>query len=350
MNLDKNKVVVGLSGGVDSTVAAYLLKKKGYDVVGVTFKLSEEFNINGAKKVSEKLNIPLYIKDYSEEFDLVVKSEFIREYLKGRTPNPCVTCNKYIKYDKMLKFAKSIGAYYIATGHYANIIYDKSINRYKVYKCKINFKDQSYVLYSLSQNILKHTLLPLGNFKSKKDVRDIAKQIDIDISEKKESKGICFIPNNDYVTYIKNELKEEILKGNIVDLNGNVLGKHAGIINYTIGQRKGLGDFNKRMYVIDINPDKNEVILGSDNDTFVKGLIAKEVNFIFFDKLKKDIKVKANISQHGFLFNCRVSNHEKEKIKVIFQKKVRSVAPGQSIVFYDDDKLIGGAVIDYIIK
>lgn len=359
--LNKNKVAVGLSGGVDSAVTAYLLKKQGYDVIGLTMLLFDVYDKNGnvivpkfiedAKRVSKILNIPHYVVDFRDTFKTVVKKEFIEEYIKGRTPNPCVTCNRIIKYGKLLETANNLGAYYIATGHYANIIYDKDINRYRIFRGESDRKDQAYVLHSLSQEQLKHVMLPLGEFKCKEEVREIANEIDLNIAKKSDSVGICFIPNGDYVSYIKSVYPDTVKCGNFIDISGNILGKHNGIINYTIGQKRGLGiNFDKPKFVVDIDTKRNEVILGKDEDTYSIGLIAKNPNFTLFDELKEDIKVEAKVCHWGLFLKATISKIDNNKIKVMFDKKERAIAPGQAVVFYNGNEIIGGATIESVIK
>lgn len=361
MKLDENKVVVGLSGGVDSGTAAYLLKRQGYEVMGVTMLLFDEYNENGevilpefindAKKVADKLGIKHYVADFRSDFQAIVKTQFIDEYLCGRTPNPCVICNRTIKYGKLLEFAHNLGAYYIATGHYADIQYDKNIKRYRLFRGKAEHKDQGYFLHSLSQRQLKHILLPLGNFSSKEEVRNIAKEINPQISKKKDSIGICFIKDDDYPGYLKKHSSIEIREGDFVDIHGQVIGKHKGIVNYTIGQRRGLGEyFNKPMFVIEINLEKNQVVLGRDEDTYSIGLIAKNPNFIPFEKLQDSIKVDAKICNWGWFLPATVSNLEDGRIKVIFEKKERAIAPGQAVVFYNGNEVVGGATIESALK
>jgi len=361
MNLNKNKVAVGMSGGVDSTVTAYLLKEKGYEVIGLTMLLFDEYDENGhivepqhvseARRIANILEIPHYVVDYREIFNKSVKKEFEEEYLKGKTPNPCVTCNRIIKYGKMIESAHDLGAYYLATGHYANIVYDNKIGRYRIYKGIADRKDQAYVLHSLSQEQLKYIILPLGKFCSKQKIREIAYSIDTNIAKKPDSMGVCFIPNGDYRDYFASRFPKSREEGNFVDIQGNVIGKHRGIVNYTIGQKRGLSKhFKKPMVVIDICAEKNEVILGNDELTYSMGLIARNPNFTLFDELVKEIKAEVKICQWGLLLSATIIPLEDGKLKVLFDKKERAVAPGQAVVFYSGSEIIGGGTIESVIK
>ena len=304
------KVMIGMSGGVDSSVAAYLLKKQGYDVIGVTMKLWQDDNDNlieleggccslsaveDARRVCDKIGIPFYVLNFSDIFKEKVIKPFIDEYLNGRTPNPCIACNKHIKFEDFFNKARQIGCDYVATGHYAKIEKDEKMGRYLLKKSVTDKKDQTYALYNLTQEQLKHTLLPIGDYEKEK-VREIAKEIGIDVHNKPDSQEICFVKDNDYAGYVKKHSPKKIEEGYFIDTKGNILGKHKGIIHYTIGQRKGLGiAFGKPMFVVDIDPVKNTVILGDNEDIFKKGLIAKDFNLISIDDIKEPIKVLQNI-------------------------------------------------------
>lgn len=361
METSKQKVAVGLSGGVDSTVAAYLLKKQGYDVIGTTMLLFNEINEDGrirepqfvedARVIAKLLDIPHYTIDLRQEFDTLVKKDFIDEYIKGRTPNPCVTCNRKIKYGKLIEAANELGAYYIATGHYANIVYDKELKRYRIFSGQAGRKDQAYVLHSLTQEQLKHVILPIGAFNSKEEVREIANKIDANIARKSDSMGVCFIPDGDYGNYISMEKPELVKKGYFVDINGNIIGVHNGIVNFTIGQRRGLGEyFNKPMFVVEIDAEKNIVVLGNDEDTYSKGLIGKDANFTLFDELDGTIEAEAKVCQWGWLLPATITGLSDGKVNVTFHKKERAIAPGQSVVFYKGNEIIGGAKIESVLK
>lgn len=363
MQLDKKKVAVGLSGGVDSTLAAYLLKDQGYEVIGITMQLFNSYDSEGkvitpdfiddAKRVAKKLSISHYVVDYRDVFDKVVKKNFTNEYLRGRTPNPCVICNKTIKYGKLIETAHSHGAYYLATGHYANAKYDSDLKRYRIFRGIAERKDQAYLLHSLSQKQLKHILLPLGEFSSKEEVRKLALNVELGISKKRDSVGICFIQDGDYISYLKSKSPNytAVKPGDFVDTEGNVIGRHKGIANYTIGQRRGLGvEFDKPMFVVKIDSYKNQVVLGDDEDTYSIGLIAKDPNFTIFDKLEGELKLQVKVCQWGWFLPATLSSLGDGKIKVIFDKKERAVAPGQAVVFYKGNEVIGGATIDSVIK
>lgn len=357
----KEKVVIGMSGGVDSSVAAYLLKKQGYDVIGITMQVwqqDKEYeekeggccslkSVEDARKVAYKLDIPFYVVNFKEIFKNSVIDYFVDEYMNGRTPNPCIVCNKFIKFDALLKKAMALGAQYVATGHYATI--EKLNGRYVIRKSEDDKKDQTYVLYNLTQYQLSHTLMPCGTYHKDK-IREIAKEIGLKVYNKKDSVEICFIPDNDHGAFIKKQLPHKIKEGNFVDRKGNVLGKHKGIVYYTIGQRKGLGiALGRPMFVTDINPITNEVVLGSEEDIFKTELIAGDMNFIPFDKLQQPMEVEAKIRYSAKPSSAVIYPIENGKVKVVFRQKQRAITKGQSVVFYDGDLLIGGGVINEIL-
>lgn len=355
-----NRVVIGMSGGVDSSVAAYLLIEKGYEVIGVTMKLRSDETmeadsgtdgccslsaVEDARRVCNRLNIPFYVLNFTEIFEEKVVKYFINEYFEGRTPNPCIACNKYVKFDALLKKAKALEADFVATGHYAKIVYNSNLNRYLIKKSATSEKDQTYVLYNLTQDQLKHILMPLGDY-TKVQTRAIAKEIDLDVADKPDSQEICFIEDNDYGKFLVDKRGSDIKLGNFIDEKGNVLGKHKGIVNYTIGQRKGLGiAVGKPMYVVDIIPDRNIVVLGDEDKVFKNELIAGDLNFIPFDKLEKPIEVKAKIRYSAKEADAMLMPIENNKVKVIFKEAQRAITPGQAVVFYEDDIVVGGGVI-----
>ncbi|MEW9093826.1 MAG: tRNA 2-thiouridine(34) synthase MnmA [Clostridiaceae bacterium] len=357
----KKRVVLAMSGGVDSSVAAHLLLKEGYEVIGVTMQIWDEdqeyeereggccslSSVNDARRVAYKLGIPFYVMNFKEEFKEKIITNFVGEYLKGRTPNPCIACNKYIKFDSFLKRALNLGADYIATGHYAKI--EKHNDRYVIKKGIDLTKDQSYVLYNFTQFQLEHTLLPCGDF-TKKEIRAIGKEIGLSVHDKKDSEEICFIPDDDYGRFIEKQIGEEIKEGYFKDKHGNILGKHKGIIHYTIGQRKGLGiTLGKPMYVVNIDSKNNEVILGENEDLFRKGLIAEEVNLIAFDKLEKPTEVEVKVRYSTTSNKGTIYPIEDGKVKVELINPQRAITKGQSVVFYQEDILIGGGIISEIL-
>ncbi|MEG2787757.1 MAG: tRNA 2-thiouridine(34) synthase MnmA [Romboutsia sp.] len=356
------RVMIGMSGGVDSSVAAYLLKQQGYDVIGVTMKLWQDDEdddlieneggccslaaVEDARKVAEKIGIPFYVLNFSEVFKEKVIEPFIDEYLNGRTPNPCIACNKHIKFDDFFKKARQIGCDYVATGHYAKIEKDEKIGRFLLKKSVTDKKDQTYALYNLTQEQLEHTLLPIGEFE-KDRVREIAKEMGMDVHNKPDSQEICFVKDNDYAGYVKKHSKKRIEEGYFVDTKGKLLGKHSGIVNYTIGQRKGLGiAFGKPMFVVDINPKKNTVILGDNEDIFSKELIASKVNFIPFDGIDEPIRVQAKIRYSAKPADATVYKIGEDSIKIVFDEPQRAITKGQSVVMYNGEIVVGGAIID----
>lgn len=364
--LDKNRVVVGMSGGVDSTVAAYLLKQQGYEVIGVTMKLwddnSEDYvenyggccglsAIDDARRVATALDIPFYVINFKTPFKHHVIDYFTDAYKQGETPNPCVMCNKHIKFDALLEKAKSLGAFYIATGHYAKVQYDPALQQYRLYRSQETAKDQTYMLACLNQAQLAHVLFPLGAYDSKEEVRAIAERLDYVIANKSDSQEICFIPDNNYAKFVVDQIGDSVQSGNFVDLTGQVIGQHNGIVHYTIGQRKGLGvTFGRPMYVVAIDASKNEVVLGEARDVFYTGLIAREMNWICPDNITDDMQVGIRI-RHTQTDNFgHVQKLEENRCQVIFDKPVRAVTPGQAIAFYNGEEVLGGGFIERALK
>lgn len=352
-----NKVLLGMSGGVDSSVAAYILKEQGYDVIGITLKLwegeSERENqccslsaVEDARNVANALGIPFYVLNFKDIFRKKVVDYFIEEYNAGRTPNPCIACNKDIKFTEMLKKAEELGAYYVATGHYAKIEKDQLNNRYVLRRSDAVEKDQTYALYNMTQYQLEHTLMPLGDMNSKEKVRDIAKKLGLMVSNKPDSQDICFIEDGNYGEFLNQHSSETPKKGNFVDLDGRIIGKHNGIRNYTIGQRKGLGlALGYPAYVIGINKKDNTVMIGRDEDVYKKELIATNINYISIDRLEKPIEVESKIRYSAKPEIATIEPLSSTEARVIFKNNVRAITPGQAIVFYKDDIVLGGGII-----
>ena len=340
------KVLVGMSGGVDSSVSVALLKQKGFDVGGVTLTLNESFdteNINDAKAVCEKLGIEHFAVDLKEDFKSFVIDDFINEYIKGNTPNPCIVCNKYIKFGKMLEFAKQNGYDKVATGHYAQI--EELNGRFLLKKAKDETKDQTYVLYCLTQEQLAGVVFPLGEL-SKADVREFAESNNLVNAKKKDSQDICFVPDGDYAAFIERTADYISEKGDYINIDGKKLGEHKGVIHYTVGQRKGLGiALGKPMFVISKDAATNKVVLGDENHLFYKNVLVRNVNFIPFDKLENEMPVTAKLRYSQKAQNAVIKPLSNDEVLIEFEVPQRAPSSGQAAVFYDGDYVVGGGII-----
>lgn len=357
--MEKKKVVIGMSGGVDSSVAAYLLKEQGYDVIGVTMQIWQDEEpeaveesggccglsaVDDARRVAADLDIPYYVMNFKQEFKENVIDYFISEYNHGRTPNPCIACNRYVKWESLLDRCMAIGADYIATGHYARI--DQLPNgRYALRRSKALAKDQTYALYNLTQEQLSKTLMPVGGY-TKDEIRDIAEQIGLRVANKPDSQDICFVPDGDYASFIEAESGVPARRGNFVSKDGEVLGKHKGIIHYTVGQRKGLGlALGYPAFVLEIRPATNEVVIGSNEDSMTRHVRINRINFISISDLKEPLRVWGKIRYNHRGAWCVAEQTGDDEITCTFEEEQRAVTPGQAVVFYEGDHVAGGGTI-----
>lgn len=344
----KKKVVVGMSGGVDSSVAALLLKEQGYDVIGVTMETWDnegtESVAEDAKRVADVLQIPHYVVDFRKIFREKVVDYFINEYEQGRTPNPCLVCNRYVKWEALLHRSMEMGCDYIATGHYGRIVQCPN-GRFSVAKSDSVGKDQSYVLYNLTQNELSKTLFPLYEYEKQK-IRKIAMENNIPVAMKKDSQDICFIPDHDYASFIQKMTGRKSIPGNFVDMNGKILGEHKGILHYTVGQRKGLGiAFGEPKFVVTIRPDTNEIVLGNQEELMTSEVLLKDVNYMSVEDITSSIRVTGKLRYSQKDTPCTLTKESDGILKAVFDEPMRAPTPGQAGVFYQDNCIICGGTI-----
>ncbi len=354
------KVVVGLSGGVDSSVAAYLLKKQGYDVIGVTMQIWQEQDVfaqeeeggccglsavDDARRVAQLLDIPYYVMNFRDAFQKNVIDYFVDEYRRGATPNPCNACNRYIKWEALLNRAKEIGAEYIATGHYARVMQLPN-GRYSIQNSVTAAKDQTYALYNLTQEQLSRTLMPVGAY-TKDEIRKIAEEIKLPVANKQDSQDICFIPDGDYAKFIEEETGTTFQPGNFVDEEGKILGTHKGIIYYTVGQRKGLGlTAETPLFVKELRPDTNEVVICKSEGLFEKVCYVRNMNYMAIPELTEPITAIGKVRYSHKGAPCTLTPLTDGRVECRFEEPQRAMTPGQAAVFYQDDHVLCGGTID----
>ncbi|SHG71943.1 tRNA 2-thiouridine(34) synthase MnmA [Desulforamulus hydrothermalis] len=361
----KKRVMAAMSGGVDSSVTAALLKQQGYEVVGVTMQIWDPAvevvdgdyvgccsltAVDDARRVADILGIPYYVLNFRDLFTEKVIRYFVDEYLRGRTPNPCIACNRFIKFEALLHKARQMGFDYIATGHYARLGYSEAYGRYTVRKARDDKKDQTYVLYGFTQDQIAHTLMPLADY-SKEQVRQMARQWGLPTYAKPESQEICFVHDNNYRNFLDERAKHAIEPGPFLDLQGRVIGRHKGIPFYTIGQRRGLGlATGERVYVVDIDAEQNTITVGPEHAIWGSELLAADNNFILFDKLTGPREVAAQVRYNSRPSPAIIQPAEEGLVKVTFKYPQRSITPGQAVVYYQDDYLVGGGTIEKVLK
>lgn len=349
--MENKKVLLGMSGGVDSSVSALLLKKEGYEPLGITLELfagSSCCNINtyiDAKNVCKTIGIPHFTYNCKEQFKDYVINDFIDCYANCRTPNPCIECNKYMKFGIMWEKAKELGCNYIATGHYAKTEYSEKYGRWVLKKSQAGKKDQSYVLWNIPKELIEHVLFPLADFTDKEQIREIARENDLKVANKPDSEDICFVPDGNYKKFLENNSDIKPKKGNIVNSKGEILGKHIGLYNYTIGQRKGLGiSYKVPLFVLGFNKEKNEVIVGEEKELYKKEITVTDINLLLVDKIEEPMEVDVKTRYSSKVAKAKIEQ-DGENIKVTFDEPQRAITPGQSAVFYVEDIVLGGGKI-----
>ena len=349
--MKNKKVLLGMSGGVDSSVSAILLKKEGYEPLGTTLELfagSSCCNINtyiDAKNVCKAIGVPHFTYNCKEQFKDYVINDFIDCYANCRTPNPCIECNKYMKFGIMWEKAKELGCNYIATGHYAKTEYSEKYGRWVLKKSQAGKKDQSYVLWNIPKELIEHVVFPLADFTDKEQIREIARENDLKVANKPDSEDICFVPDGNYKKFLETNSGIKPKKGNIVNSKGEILGKHTGLYNYTIGQRKGLGiSYKVPLFVLGFNKAKNEVIVGEEKELYKKEITVSDINLLLFDKIEETMEVDVKTRYSSKVAKAKIEQ-DGENIKVIFDEPQRAITPGQSAVFYVGDIVLGGGKI-----
>ena len=349
--MENKKVLLGMSGGVDSSVSALLLKKEGYEPLGITLELfagSSCCNINtyiDAKNVCKTIGIPHFTYNCKEQFKDYVINDFIDCYANCRTPNPCIECNKYMKFGIMWEKAKELGCNYIATGHYAKTEYSEEYGRWVLKKSQAGKKDQSYVLWNIPKELIEHVVFPLADFTDKEQIREIARENDLKVANKPDSEDICFVPDGNYKKFLETNSGIKPKKGNIVNSKGEILGKHTGLYNYTIGQRKGLGiSYKVPLFVLGFNKAKNEVIVGEEKELYKKEITVTDINLLLVDKIEEPMEVDVKTRYSSKVAKAKIEQ-DGENIKVTFDEPQRAITPGQSAVFYVGDIVLGGGKI-----
>ncbi len=359
----KKRVIVAMSGGVDSSVAAALLKEQGYEVIGVTMQIWQAGKedekaggccslsaVNDARRVADKLGIPYYVMNFRHLFEEKVINYFTDEYMKGRTPNPCIACNRYVKFEAFLHKAKGLETDFIATGHYARINYDQERRRYLLRKSVDAHKDQTYALYSMTQEQLAQTLFPLGDY-TKPQIRQKAAELGLLVADKPDSQEICFVSDNNYKNFLRERVPpSEIKPGPFLNTKGEKIGTHQGLPFYTVGQRKGLGlALGYPAYVLALDTKRNAVIIGTDEDVYQKALLARDNNFISISELKSPLEVEAKIRYGAEPASAVIFMQPDGRVKVEFREAQRAITPGQAVVYYQGDLVVGGGTIDEVI-